>query len=385
MFLLFLIQVVLAVEIHEVPNPRHDDVWVSDMQDVLSADDEAAVNALSEALHRDLTVEVTTVTIDDCEGSPKAFATKLFNHWGIGDAQANNGLLVLLVMDQRRLEMETGDGLQNVLTDSSLKAIQSDVMVPNFKRGDFGAGLRAGLEYVDKELRRQSGQARDGNRDPSTISTTDQPQATPQPLEAEEELEPLTPAEWGIFTTIMAVIVGLPLLVVASIVALIIGSIYLLVQAFRRSRGRYCKTCRVNRLKLSEVDDDEHLTDGQQHEEHIASVNYDVYICAGCQSTGIVRYGRWFSGYSKCPSCSYKTMTTTSRTIQAATRYSSGLCEVTEMCRFRDCSRHRVYQRTIPQLPSSSSSSGSGGSSFGGGGSSFGGGSSSGGGAGSSW
>jgi uncharacterized protein len=377
LFLLFLIQVVFAVPVHEVPNPRHDNVWVTDMRDVLSQEDEAAVNEISEALYRDLTVEVTTVTIDDCEGSPKAFATKLFNHWGIGNEQANNGLLVLLVMDQRRLEMETGDGLQDILTSSSLKAIQSDVMVPNFKRGDFGAGLRAGLEYVDMELRRQTEQALDGNRDPNTLSATKQPRSTREPA---EELEQLAAEEWSIFATIMTILIGLPFLVVIGIVALITGALYWLVQAFRRSRGRHCKNCGINRNKLSEVDDDEYLSDGQQHEEHIASVNYEVYICAGCQSTGIVRYGRWFSGYSQCPSCSYKTMTTTSRTIQPATRSSSGLCEVTEKCHFRDCSRHHVYRRTIPRLQDTSSSSSSSG-----GGSSFGGGSSSGGGAGSSW
>jgi uncharacterized protein len=373
---------VLAVEVHEIPNPRHSDVWVSDMQDVLSVEDEAAVNALSEALYRDLTVEVTTVTIDDCAGSPKAFATKLFNHWGIGDAQANNGLLVLLVMDQRRLEMETGDGLQTVLTNTSLKAIQSDVMVPNFKRGDFGAGLRAGMEYVDKELRRQSEQAQAGNSAPSpTTSAEAQKPAPPSRAADDEELEPLTPVEWSIFKTVMAVIVGLPLLVVAGIAALIIGSLYLLVQAIRRSRGRYCKNCGVNRFKLSEVDDDEHLTDGQQHEEHIASVNYEVYVCPGCQSSAIVRFGRWFSGYSRCPGCAHVTLKSSSRTLQHATRHSSGLCEVTERCSFRDCGHSRIYQRTIPRIQESSSSSG--GSS--GGGSSFGGGSSSGGGAGSSW
>jgi uncharacterized protein len=318
--LLLLIQLGLAIEVHQVPNPREASGWVTDMQDVLTPEAEAEANSISESLYRDLTVEVAVVTIDDCKGTPKAFATELFNHWGIGNAASNNGLLVLLVMDQRRLEMESGDGLKHVLTDTSLKAIQEDVMVPNFKRGDFGAGLLAGLKYVDEELRRQSKAARTGNRSAAApAADAIRTPATPAPRADIGQPEPLTLMETGIVATIFALIVGIPALGLAGLTALGFGAIYWLVRAIRRSRGRYCKACGINRHKLSEVADDEHLTDGQQHEEHIRSVNYNVYVCPTCQSTGIVRYGRWFSGYSRCPQCSNVAMTTSSRTLQQAT------------------------------------------------------------------
>ncbi|MFO7562341.1 MAG: hypothetical protein R6X02_06830 [Enhygromyxa sp.] len=151
------------------------------------------------------------------------------------------------------------------------------------------------------------------------------------------------------------------------------------VRGARILHHKRCNECKLWRTVLSEEADDALLDAGQRREEELRSIDYDVFVCRACSSVSVMAKTKWWSGHSRCSSCSYRTLTTSSRTISAATTYSEGLAEVTEDC--HHCSYHNTYTRTIPRIQESSSSGGSSG----GGGSSFGGGSSGGGGAGSSW
>ena len=150
------------LSIDAVPNPRRGGGWVSDVADVLPADREAALERLLQSVHDETGAEVAVVTVHDTFDEPKAFATGLFNHWGIGDARANNGMLVLLVLDRRRLEMETGYGLEAVLTDGWLGGMQAQQMVPHFKAGDYATGLEAGVKASSERLRANAAAVREG-------------------------------------------------------------------------------------------------------------------------------------------------------------------------------------------------------------------------------
>ena len=80
--------------------------------------------------------------------SPKDFATALFRKWGLGNRKKNNGLLILMVKDQRRIEFEVGYGLEGVLPDITCKRIQEGLMLPHFKKGDYNTGMLKGVESV---------------------------------------------------------------------------------------------------------------------------------------------------------------------------------------------------------------------------------------------
>ncbi|MBL9020255.1 MAG: hypothetical protein JNL83_39080 [Myxococcales bacterium] len=146
-------------------------------------------------------------------------------------------------------------------------------------------------------------------------------------------------------------------------------------------------------IPLGEVEDDAHLDGGQRAEERVGSVNYVVLICPGCQATRTLRHGTWFSGYSTCGSCSYKTLRSTSVTTVHATYDHGGQVQTTETC--ANCGHHHSYTTYTSALtrPSESSSSysssssdySSSSSSYSSSSSGYSGGSSSGGGAGSSW
>jgi uncharacterized protein len=128
--------------------------------------------------------------------------------------------------------------------------------------------------------------------------------------------------------------------------------------------------------RLGEADDDALLEEGQQAEERIGSVDYDVWKCGACGHHFTLRYPKWVSGYAKCPQCHNRTKSSTEKVIAAATTISSGSARVVETCAF--CTFNREYTKVLPLIQSSGSSSS--GSSSGGSGS-FGGGRSGGGGA----
>jgi uncharacterized protein len=121
-------------------------------------------------------------------------------------------------------------------------------------------------------------------------------------------------------------------------------------------------------VRLGEYADDKFLTSAERKEESIGSVDYDIWMCHGCQNTLKLRYGALFTSYSKCKKCRAKTLHTSTTTIAQATEYSTGLARVTEDC--RHCSYRNSYERTIPRVTRSSSSSSSSSSSRGGGSSS---------------
>jgi uncharacterized protein len=80
------------------------------------------------------------------------YANKLYEAWGIGQKSKNNGLLILLSMEERAVRMEVGYGLEDRLTDALSRRIIEREMVPNFRSGDYAGGLYAASKSVIQVL-----------------------------------------------------------------------------------------------------------------------------------------------------------------------------------------------------------------------------------------
>ena len=139
----------------QVPNPKtHGNGYVSNPDGILRADTVAHLDAELAALERDTGAQVAVVAVDDI--SPPSifdFSQALFEHWGIGHRDRDDGLLILVVRGQRTMRMHTGYGLEGTLSDIVTKRIQEETIVPEFRRGDFDGGLIAGVERVGRLLR----------------------------------------------------------------------------------------------------------------------------------------------------------------------------------------------------------------------------------------
>lgn len=337
-----LIASVAAEQLSSIPNPRtRDGTWVTDMPRALRAETVARLNATLSDLERTNGTEMAVVVIKSLDGlTVEEAAVKLFQLWGIGKKSQDNGLLLLWSTGDRRVRVEVGYGLEGALPDGKVGAILDTYVIPKFKAGDFDQGMLDGVDALVRVVR-----------------------AEPIALESAKS-ESYDRSPWGFGS------------VVAAIGSAIVGAIGSItgIRRWRRYRRRRCPTCHSLMARLNEVEDDAQLVEGQQAEERVGSVDYDVWKCGACSHQFTLRYPKWITGYAKCPQCGYKTKSSTETVIQAATTSSSGSAHVAEQCAF--CTFHREYTKTLPRIQRSSSSGGSSG-----GGSSFGGGSSGGGGA----
>lgn len=138
-----------AWTVQTVPNTRRqsNDIHVSDPDGFLSANAEKNINAALCAIRGKADVFVVTLASIG-KADSKHFATELFNYWGIGDAKANNGVLLLFVEDQHKLEFETGYGAEKTLTDARCQRIFTQTIRPCFKAGDYEKGICAGVADI---------------------------------------------------------------------------------------------------------------------------------------------------------------------------------------------------------------------------------------------
>jgi uncharacterized protein len=351
-----------AERLRWIQNPRTTTgSWVTDPSHHLKPATIDSLNSLIGTLSSETGSEIAVVVVDSTSGfEPFDVALALHRMWGVGQQGRDNGILFLWVPTQRAVQISVGYGLEGVLPDSKAGRVRDQTIFPAFKRGEFDAGMLAGIAAIAAIAREET------NARGSTMSTTNPPPNAPQAVEAEGDERRVSSRNKGV------------------IVGGAIGSGVLLLGAgagvarYRRRRPRKCPNGHGNMIRLDEQADDAHLDRGQQLEEKLESVDYDVWVCPTCQQAMVIPHNAWFSGYSTCKSCKRRTLDTDTTTLVPATTSSSGVQQVTERC--KNCGWGRQYTRVIPRISQSSGSS-SGGSS-GGGGSSFGGGSAGGGGAG---
>jgi len=145
-----------AISITDVPNPQHvDGTWVSDMADLIDPATEAKINQAISELEAETGAEMAVVTVLETQSfaSPKSFATELFNTWGIGKAGEDNGVLFLVSKGDRRTEVETGYGIEGVLTDAKVGNILDTRVTPQFKAGNFGQGILSGTQAMSAAIK----------------------------------------------------------------------------------------------------------------------------------------------------------------------------------------------------------------------------------------
>ncbi len=366
-------------EVNEIPNPRLDSGWVVDMTGSIGQDELARIDEFCESIHRSGGTEMAVVMIRTTGGkSVEAFALELFNLWQIGRAAENDGILFLVAKDDRSMRIELGDGIDGDDEQQIARQILDEEVTPRFRAGEYGKGLYDGafstairiLSLAENEIANETNQ-------PAEVSPVTQPPATDtgkrtaNPLEAGEK-------QRGQRST-MPLWIGGGLLGLGSLL-FIIGRYWL------RYRKRLCERCETEMVLLEETQDDEFLESPEQTEERIGSVNYDVWACLTCDDVTKVRYGRFFTRYSKCPECGYITKFKITKTLIAATTRHAGRVHVEEQC--VHCPYHHETSYATPRLsanPSSSSFGRGGHSSAGRSSGGFGGGRSSGGGASGRW
>lgn len=409
-----------AMTVDEVPNVHLASRarYVSNPSGVLS---ESAVSSLDAAIARlwdKTSVEMVVVAIDRIDPSmtPEEFATALFEKWGIGKSDKDNGLLLLISRDDRAVQIRTGYGLEGVVPDIIAGRVIRDEIVPRFRNGDYDGGTLAAVNRLSTVI-----------LDPSvreelmSAQKNDTPKSISDGFDGEEVFSFFLKGALAIALIMLAIIIYYirssrrmddveqwrylnTLWVPAAIVAfatLGIGAIPFAILSWKmhrvRRHRRSCQHCGARMELVDEVHDNDYLTPAQDLEEKLKSVDYDVWHCPKCAQTDIYPYVNRSANYIECPNCHARTMTLSDRRIlRQPTTHREG--EGVDIYYCRNCGNHHQKRFGIQRKPDMEAAAAgavlgsmlggrrggfSGGGGFGGG--SFGGGSTGGGGAGGSW
>lgn len=117
--------------------------YVADVANVLSSDTVSHIITKNESLTAGTGGAIVVVTVDFLDGKDiDDYATELFNTWGIGDADRDNGLLILLAIGEDNYYTLQGSGLQSVLPASTLADYNNTYLEEDFASGDYDSGVR---------------------------------------------------------------------------------------------------------------------------------------------------------------------------------------------------------------------------------------------------
>lgn len=138
--------------------PIHENLWVNDYANVIETDTEARIIRTLQTLKEETGVEATVLTLFtrwgyESAGSFEDFATGLFNHWGIGDADKNDGILIMIISEDREMRIELGAGYPDAF-DREAQDIINDSFLPAFQDGRMGDGIEAGTNSIVTHIAR---------------------------------------------------------------------------------------------------------------------------------------------------------------------------------------------------------------------------------------
>ena len=417
-----------------VPNPKTADAnaFVSNPDGILSRETLGLLNALLLELENKTGAQVAVVALNSIGYRDiDDFAHALFNHWGIGKAGLDNGVLILFVRDQKAIRFEIGYGLEGALPDAICKRIQTQVMLPEFKEEQYDAGMLAGLEMVIRcikeepvpelapvfkvwlfllcvtglvlvfgplrfcmmlrSMHRRIEYERKKHGNYAAGATQYESNFFRYSSFKSDRNYSLGCSLFFMIPILLYLLINQGLLSWQFLALLLVPLIGVeapiniwakrTMNKIRRTPLR-CSGCGGTMNLLPAAQSKQSLSASQQFEKRLNSMDYDVFKCENCQKEMVfpVKYAT-SNNYSVCSKCGTRASKAKhQKTIQRPTYSSTGIKEVTYLCLF--CQHNETKRLSIPRLQHSSGSGSSRGSSSGG---SFGGGRSGGGGSSSRW
>ena len=354
----------------EVPNVQLQDShrFVSDPEGYFTPKERATLDDALYQLREKHTVEVVLVVLPGIENDdPEAFAVKLFELWGIGKREDNNGLLILYKFGrkgERIIRLETGYGLEGPLPDITTKRLTNRYLLPAISEGRDAEGFLQMIGAIDQILTEGYEARNSGN------------QQFGSEMEQSKSLEGLLRG-YLYFSIIVGLIFGagvwarwrmlkepalrasllshnfsLPRqmwqwLIFPALIFLL--PLYLILRGRTRRQLGNCPQCHTQGSVRAIVSPENLslLRPSQAMEQRLHSVNYTLYQCTACNYQRAVGINNSLSGYHQCPRCgtrSYKLISEEERPNMVLRRYRCAFCdyENKDMIRFSNPHRRGV-------------------------------------------
>jgi len=128
---------------------------VVDQADILRPEQELDLSTKSETLQAQTGRQFVVATVKSLEGRPiEDYAYQLGRHWGIGQKEEDDGVILLVAPNERKVWIATGYGAGAFLTDAVSGVIIREAILPQFKKNppDYGAGITAGADAIIKQM-----------------------------------------------------------------------------------------------------------------------------------------------------------------------------------------------------------------------------------------
>lgn len=136
------------------PNFPEYQGFVNDYAGLLSPAVKTQLDAKLSQLEVETTAEVAVVSVKSLEGEDiNDYAVRLFEKWKIGKKDKDNGVLFLVALDDRKMRIEVGYGLEAIITDGRAGRIRDNDVIPRFKEDDYEGGITAGVASIEKYIR----------------------------------------------------------------------------------------------------------------------------------------------------------------------------------------------------------------------------------------
>ena len=149
-FVLFLSLSAFLIAQPEVPKLKG---WATDLTGTLSSNQVQSLNQRLKIYEDTTSTQLVTLMIPSLDDYPiEYFAYEVASQNKIGTEKNDNGALLLVVKDDRKLRIEVGYGLEGVLPDALASSIIRNVIVPYFKKDEYYAGINAGLDAMIKAI-----------------------------------------------------------------------------------------------------------------------------------------------------------------------------------------------------------------------------------------
>ncbi len=127
---------------------------VVDAANLLSPDQEAQLTQLSAEIEKASSRQFVVATIPDLQGYPiEDYGYRLGRAWKIGQSEANNGILLIVAPNDKKVRIEVGKGLEPVMTDAMSSVIVNDTILPKFRDHDMAGGIMAGAAAIGEQMK----------------------------------------------------------------------------------------------------------------------------------------------------------------------------------------------------------------------------------------
>lgn len=136
--------------------PEHSGVWVHDEANVLSPGTVAQLERILKAERDSTSNQIAILIVPSLEGEDiNGFGIRVAEKWKAGDSKKDNGVIFIVAIQDRKMRIEVGQGLEGVLTDALSSRINRNEVAPNFRQGNYDAGIMAGTMAIIQAIKGQ--------------------------------------------------------------------------------------------------------------------------------------------------------------------------------------------------------------------------------------